>query len=290
MSTEIGDHMDEEEKEELRRRGYVIEGSEVSAPMTFMPAPTTVTPQTAVPTTPPPTAAPTETQTEPEPSAPPPSAPTGFPDGSLLDPFTRQFQAPDMGAAARAALGILPDVPQFQGPEVPSIDPFQVGDPYRSPTGEEITSDPSFRFRLDEGLQALQNAAAVKGLLRSGGTLKDFIRYGQGFASNEYQNIDTRNRATYGMNLANRRDAYAMNTANTFGTFDRRFDVAEAEFAPQMTGYQTQAQAAQRGAELSYDRAWKEYLTDWDMFEQNQQKVFDRLFAQQELGVRAAGA
>lgn len=282
-STEIGGHMTEEEKEELRRRGYTIEGDVVSAPRpaggygglqpydasVFTPgtSPTWgVGTRTSIPPTTPPTTPPVTPPTMPK-------VGSGLTDGSLLDPFTGQFERPDMGAAARAALGVLPDVPQFQGPDVPTIDPFQI------PTGEDVTADPGFRFRLDEGLQALQNAAAAKGLLRSGGTLKDFIRYGQGFASNEYQNVFNRNQSVW-----------EADTRNTFGTFDRRLDVAQSEFAPKMTGYQTQAQAAQRGAELSYDRAWKEYLTDWDIFEQNQGKIFDRLFATQELGLRAAGA
>jgi len=252
----------------------------------------------------------------------PPPTPTAssLGSGSLLDPFTGQFQPPDMGAAAQSALDILPDVPQFTGPQVPNIDPFsfrayQPSDPFsfegfQGPTAENVANAPGFRFRLDEGLKALQNSAAAKGLLRSGGTLKDFMKYGQGFASNEFQNVYNRQLNTWGANrrgaaedydrnVLNRRQDYMtdygtaagihrMNVGNEFATFDRQFDFAGAEFAPKMAGYQTQAQAAQRGAELSYDRGFREYLTDWEIFERNQSKVFDRLFAQQELGVRAA--
>jgi hypothetical protein len=236
----------------------------------------------------------------------------------LLDPWTGQFTPPDMAAAARDALGVLPDVPRFEGPSAPSIDPFSFReyepsdpfsyDPFQAPTPSEVTDDPGFQFRLDEGLQALQNAAASKGLLRSGGTLKDFVKYGQGFASNEFQNVYNRAASTYDRNygtsadiydrnVLNRRsdyltdyrtaaDIHGVNTANIFGAYDRQLQGAQAELAPRMTGYSTQAQAAQRGSELAYDRSWRQYLTDWEIFERNQQKVHDRLFKQQEFDQR----
>lgn len=48
--------------------------------------------------------------------------------------------------------------------------------------------DPSFGFRLGEGLKAIQGSAAAKGTLHSGGTLKDLNNYAQGMASTEYGN------------------------------------------------------------------------------------------------------
>jgi hypothetical protein len=47
--------------------------------------------------------------------------------------------------------------------------------------------DPSFRFRMEQGQQALERSAAARGTLAGGGTLKALTRYGQEAASQEYQ-------------------------------------------------------------------------------------------------------
>lgn len=49
--------------------------------------------------------------------------------------------------------------------------------------------DPSYQFRLSEGLKALDRQAAARGGLISGGALKAAQRYGQDAASQEYGNI-----------------------------------------------------------------------------------------------------
>jgi hypothetical protein len=48
--------------------------------------------------------------------------------------------------------------------------------------------DPSMRFQMDEGMRALENSAAARGSLQSGGTLRDILRYSQGLASQDYGN------------------------------------------------------------------------------------------------------
>ena len=52
--------------------------------------------------------------------------------------------------------------------------------------------DPSYQFRLSEGLKAMQRTAAARGGLLSGGALKEAQRYGQGLASTEYGNAFNR--------------------------------------------------------------------------------------------------
>jgi len=78
-------------------------------------------------------------------------------------------------------------------------------DPYRTAGGEALTSlsqlaqapqeqftgtnlemDPGYQFRLSEGTKALERAAAARGSLQGGGTLKALTRYSQGEASQEY--------------------------------------------------------------------------------------------------------
>ena len=52
----------------------------------------------------------------------------------------------------------------------------------------QFQADPGYQFRMSEGLKALERSAAARGLLQSGGTLKDITRFGQDVASQEYQN------------------------------------------------------------------------------------------------------
>lgn len=56
----------------------------------------------------------------------------------------------------------------------------------------DVTSDPGYAFRMQEGQKALERSAAARGGLQSGGTLKAISRYGQDYASNEYNNAYNR--------------------------------------------------------------------------------------------------
>ena len=55
-------------------------------------------------------------------------------------------------------------------------------------TGQDIYSDPSYQFRLQQGQDAIQSSAAAQGGLLSGPTLKALQNYGQESASQEYSN------------------------------------------------------------------------------------------------------
>jgi hypothetical protein len=52
----------------------------------------------------------------------------------------------------------------------------------------QLQSSPGYQFRYNEGMRGVENGAAARGGLLSGGTLKAIQKYGQDFASNEYQN------------------------------------------------------------------------------------------------------
>jgi hypothetical protein len=52
--------------------------------------------------------------------------------------------------------------------------------------GFDYTKSPGYQFRLDEGLRGVQNSAAAKGILQSGGTLKGIDKYSQNFAANDF--------------------------------------------------------------------------------------------------------
>jgi hypothetical protein len=70
----------------------------------------------------------------------------------------------------------------------PFTEQFQYAD-FVAPTKDSIYQDPGFQFRLDTGKGVLENSAASRGLLNSGGTLADLLRYGQEMGSQEYGNV-----------------------------------------------------------------------------------------------------
>jgi len=53
---------------------------------------------------------------------------------------------------------------------------------------DQFQADPGYQFRMSEGTKALERSAAARGILQSGGTLKDITRFGQDAASQEYEN------------------------------------------------------------------------------------------------------
>lgn len=93
-------------------------------------------------------------------------------------------------------------------------------------------SDPGYQFRLQEGVNALNKQAAARGGLMSGSALKATERYGQDYASGEYQNAfnrywNQRNQIlnpmqsllgqgqTTATNLGNAGQTYGANAGNT---------------------------------------------------------------------------
>lgn len=64
---------------------------------------------------------------------------------------------------------------------------------YGSLTREfEFEKDPGYDWRMQQGQEAVEASAAARGGALGGRALKELTRYGQGFASNEYQNAYNR--------------------------------------------------------------------------------------------------
>jgi len=97
-------------------------------------------------------------------------------------------------------------------------------------TPSDLTTDPSYQFRLGEGLKALDRQAAMRGGLISGGAIKAAQEYGQQSASQEYSNAFNRyqtnrsnllqplgNLITTGQNAAANTGAAAGNYSTTAG-------------------------------------------------------------------------
>lgn len=81
---------------------------------------------------------------------------------------------------------------------------------FTPPSQEEALQDPGYQFALGEGLRALQGSAAARGTLRTGGTLRDLMDYGQQAATQRYGDV-----------------------------YGRQYQLARDEFAPKYGAWQT---------------------------------------------------
>jgi hypothetical protein len=122
------------------------------------------------------------------------------PGGALVQPFGETYQTPA---------------------------PFSYG-AFVAPTGITDVNDPGYQARLAAGLQAVQRGQAAGGGAFSGGTLKALTRYGQDYASNEYQNVYNRALQGYGTNFANAYNTYNTNVQNALQGYDTRFNTYQA--------------------------------------------------------------
>jgi hypothetical protein len=80
---------------------------------------------------------------------------------------------------------------------------LQTYQPFQAPTGVNYQNDPGYQFRMQQGVQALQNSAAARGDLLSGNTLQALTQFGQDYGSNEYQNVYNRALQGYQTNAQN---------------------------------------------------------------------------------------
>ena len=158
------------------------------------------------------------------PPAPTPPAPSGGGGGGSPSINPLGFAFPEY-SGPRTLNYKYEALPEFTPPE------------FRAPTAEEALNSPGFQFRLDEGRKALERSAAARGVLRSGGTLKDILGWGQNFASQEYGNVF--DRALQG--------------------YDRQYQGARDVYAPKLLGWQTRTAGMQDATKFAAQQAWNEY-------------------------------
>jgi hypothetical protein len=108
---------------------------------------------------------------------------------------------------------------------------------FTAPTAESVLNEPGYKFGMDEGQRGLEQSAAARGTLRSGGTLKDITAWGQNYAGQHY--TDAFNRA--------------------LSSFDRLYQGELDMYKPRLTEWQTNAAGTQRAKELEFQRMWDEY-------------------------------
>ena len=187
----------------------------------------------------------------------------GLPGGpGTAYPLSQPFNAPrGINQGGPPGLEFLPQVPQFHAPG------YTPPPAFAAPTAADMTQDPSYQFRLQQGLGALGNQAAAQGTWSTGATGKAMMDYAQQAASQEYANIYNRNLNTYNTNYQTQ--------------YQQPWQIAmqsrQAEFAPQMTQYNTLAQAGM----AQQQQNWENMYRYW-------QDQFNQGYGQAALGQQGA--
>jgi len=236
-------------------------------------------------------------QTTPAPTPDPQQGGNGGPSGpSLIDPYNQPFTPPapvDLGGPA--GIPYIPPTPHYTAPTFtpPAYTPPPAFNykPFEGPNAETVLNTPGYKFRLNQGEEALQNAKAAQGILGTGATLKAILGYGQDYASNEFQNEWAREFAGYNTNRQGAVDAYNTNYQTQYvDPYRFSYQGALDAFAPQMAqfganvqagnlGYSTQAAAGQHQTDQNYLNAWNSMLFDYDKFRDQRDSTFNKQFA-----------
>jgi hypothetical protein len=140
-------------------------------------------------------------------------------------PNPRGYTPPDGEALDFGAAGDEPafNWSQFNPQALAFSDYVPRFGPFAQPTREEAENEPGYQFARDQGRKTLENSAAGRGVLRTGGTLKDILEYGDKFGEQNYDNVFNRKYQTWQGNNAWDRDNYVTNRDTAFGTYDRNY-------------------------------------------------------------------
>jgi len=194
----------------------------------------------------------------------PPAPPTGGGGGGGLggnnlftQPFPGTFQPP---AEPTGPPGWLGQIPQFHPPA------WRQPPPFAAPTLQDAMNEPGYQFAADEGRKALERGAAAKGLLHSGGTLKDILAWGGNFAAGRYGDVYNRASDTYERNYK----------TQFFDPYQAAYKSAWDVFDPQFRGWQTQGNVTQRQGEVNWNRAFDVFKADYERWRNLGQDVWGR--------------
>ena len=142
----------------------------------------------------------------------PGATPTYTPTAITAQGAAPVYQAPSAFSYAKpvpgtytstAPLNAAKAAPSLEASSAFTYDPLKSTKAFKLPTGQEaLNQDPGYQLRLDQGRGAIENSAASKGLLRTGGTWKGLIDYGQQMGSQEYEKAVNRSLGTYTTNQA----------------------------------------------------------------------------------------
>jgi hypothetical protein len=125
-----------------------------------------------------------------------------------------------------SALEQLKQLPFYHPLEVDPYTPTPVFDPtpaYTGPSEADLRTDPGYQFRVREGQKALERSAAGKGLLLSGGQLKDLTRFAQDLGAQEYG-------AAYARGSQKNADVYRRGYAQNADLYGRNLEAYQTTY------------------------------------------------------------
>ena len=131
--------------------------------------------------------------------------------------------------------------------------PFNWSEQFHAPTLEEAQNSPGYQFRLSQGIKALQQSAAAKGGLFTGGTGKALTDYGINMANQSYG--DDFNRALQG---------YEARFGTAKDIYDRQEQGNKDAFAPTFSEWLQNAHGKDLGWAQQWANYWKNNLSAQD--------------------------
>lgn len=98
------------------------------------------------------------------------------------------------------------------------------------PSKIDLQQDPSYQFRLNQGINALDKSAASRGMLLSGAQQKAINNYAQDTASQEYSNIYQRGLQTQNQNFSQDLSRYQQNYNNALTSYNSDVNLGNQKF------------------------------------------------------------
>ncbi len=141
---------------------------------------------------------------------------------------------------------VIPQIAPYTAPAPlgPPPGTIQTGQ-FTAPDANNFTKDPSFQWRLSQGLKAIQGSAAAHGTLLNTDTVRSLSDYAGGAASQEYGNAYNRALQSYNTNRDTNQVNFGQNQTvfgDTLPIYDRK--VAAAQTAQQQQQAQMDRDAA----------------------------------------------
>ncbi|MFQ5509349.1 MAG: hypothetical protein ACE5FN_08425 [Leptospirillia bacterium] len=156
------------------------------------------------------------------------------------------------------------------------------------PSNIDPSRDPGYRFRFDQGQQALERSAAARGKALSGQAARALARYGQQFASEEFDRAHRR--ATEADEQSYQRAQAADRTR-----FNRGLTLSNLSYGRSQDAYTRRLDRNRLGYDRAFqenERAYQRALTDDirrdERYGQNNERHYGRLSALLGVGERTA--
>lgn len=186
-------------------------------------------------------------------------APTGgAPSGGTPPSSGGNYAAPHFDGPYQPDYSYYDAPPGFEPPTFTPPPAFNYA-PFHAPTGDDVLNDPGYAFRLGEGDKGIKQFASHLGGLRTGGTIKDLVKYNQNFASQEYGNVFNRDLDQYKTGYNSAADQYRTNYGVSRDVFDRNYTGARDAYAPKLLDWTSRNALGKEQADDYFNRTYDAY-------------------------------